>query len=114
MNDQSEINIFKALDYIRNSSAALAKAKADRVYLEEFRKTKKAILMKLGEVEGCTSATIQERFAYSHPEYMELLNSLKIAVEEEERLKWMMIACQAKIEVFRTLQANARFEAKVL
>lgn len=109
-----DINIFKALDYLRDNSAAFAKAKAERVYLDEFRKTKKAMLMKLAEVEGATSSATQERDAYAHPEYRQLLEALKIAVEEEEKLRWMLVAAQAKIEVFRTLQANARFEAKVL
>ena len=36
----------KAVDYILNNSGKYAKAKSQRVYLEEFRKTKKALLMK--------------------------------------------------------------------
>mgnify|MGYP003338271592 CR=1 FL=1 len=36
----------KAVDYILKHSAEYAKAKSKRVYLEEFRKTKKALLMK--------------------------------------------------------------------
>lgn len=114
MSDQSDINIFKALDFIRDNSGALAKAKAERVYLEQYRKTKKAMLMKLAEIEGFKVSATQEREAYAHPEYRQLLEALKIATEEEERLRWMMVAAQAKIEVFRTLQANARTEAKTL
>ena len=107
-----EINIFKALDFIRDNSTAYAKAKAERVYIEQFLKTKKAMLMKLAEIDGAKASATQERDAYAHPEYRQLLEALKEAVEEEERLKWMIVAAQAKVEVFRTLQANARFEAK--
>jgi len=114
MHEDTSINIFKALDFIRDHAEHFAKAKAERVYLEEFRKTKKAMLMRLAEVEGHKSSATQEREAYAHPEYVELLNALKVAVEEEERIRWMMVAAQAKIEVFRTLQATARAEGKAL
>lgn len=100
----NEINIEKALDFIRDNAAALAKAKAERVYLEQFRKSKKAIL--ISQSEG----TVQERdsYAYSHPDYLELLAGLKAAIEEEESLKWKMTAAQAKVEVWRSQQANNR------
>lgn len=114
MSDQTEINIFKALDFIRDNSSAFAKAKAERIYLEEFRKTKKSMLMRLAEVEGAKSSATQERDAYAHPEYIELLNALKAAVEEEERLRWMIVAAQAKVEVWRSLGANQRAQDRVL
>jgi hypothetical protein len=100
----NEINIEKALDFIRDNSDNLAKAKAERVYLEQFRKSKKAILV--SQVKG----TIQEResYAYSHPDYIELLEGLKASIEIEESLKWKMIAAQAKVEVWRSQQANNR------
>ena len=114
MSDIAEINIFKALDYIRDNSAAYAKAKAERIYLEEFRKTKKAMLMRLAEVEGAKSSATQERDAYADPEYRQLLEALRAAVEEEERLRWTIVAAQAKIEVWRSLSANQRAEAKII
>lgn len=94
----------KAADFIRDHAPLLAKAKAERIYLEQYRKTKKATLVQKA------SGTIQERdsFAYAHPDYEELLTGLKDAVEDEERLKWMMVAAQAKIEIWRTQQANNR------
>lgn len=100
----NEINIEKALDFIRDNAVALAKAKAERIYLEEFRKSKKAMLIQ--EKEG----TIQERdsYAYAHHDYLQIVEGLKVAVEEEETLKWKMIAAQAKVEVWRTQQANNR------
>ena len=41
MNEQiiSEKEVSKALDYLRDSAAEVAKAKAERIYLEEFRKS---------------------------------------------------------------------------
>ena len=114
MNPDAEINIFKALDFIRDNAPAYAKAKADRIYLEEFRKTKKALCMKSAETSGTNAVNAQEREAYADPEYMQLLEGLRGAVEEEERLRWMIVAAQAKIEVWRTIEANRRAEAKTL
>ena len=106
-----QIDVMKCLDYIRDHAKQYAQAKANRVYLEEYRKTLKARLMaqQLGD-----PVNAQERFAYAHPEYAELLEGLKVAIEQEENLRWKLIAAQAKIEVWRSLSANQRAEAKVL
>ena len=106
-----EINIYKCLDYIRDHAKQYAQAKANRVYLEEYRKTLKARLMaeQIGD-----PVNAQERYAYAHSEYAELLEGLKVAIEQEENLRWKLIAAQAKIEVWRSLSANQRAEAKVL
>lgn len=114
MNQDAEINIFRSLDFIRDNAPIYAKAKSERVYLEEFRKTKKAILMRDAELAGHKSAVTQEREAYAHPDYQVILKGLMAAVEEEERLKWLIIAAQAKIEVWRTLESTRRVEAKTL
>jgi len=57
----------KAVDYILKNSPEYAKAKSQRVYLEEFRKTKKALLMKEALSSGIEAANAQEREAYAHP-----------------------------------------------
>lgn len=114
MTTDSEIDIFKPLDFIRDQAPIYAKAKADRVYLEQYRKTKKALGMRKAELEGHKSSVAQEREAYADDDYIELLNGLREAVEVEERLRWMIVAAQAKIEVWRTIEANRRAEAKVL
>lgn len=95
----------KAVDYILANAGKFAAAKAQRVYLEEFRKSKKAILC------GQSSAkTVQEResYAYSHEDYLALLGGLKAAIEIEETLRWSLIAAQARIEIWRTQSANNR------
>jgi hypothetical protein len=114
MTEEGEINIFRALDYLRDQAPAYAKAKAERVYLEEFRKSKKAILMRSAEEAGHKSAASQEREAYADSDYHELLVALSAAVEAEETLRWRIVAAQARIETWRTLEANRRAEAKVL
>ena len=82
-----------------------AKAKAERVYLEEFRKSKKAILMQ-GYADKPIGA--QEREAYADPEYIGLLAALRVAVEKEETLRWRLVAAQTGIEVWRSTEASNR------
>jgi hypothetical protein len=89
----------KAVNYVIANAGKFAQAKAMRVYLEEFRKSKKAILMGQSSLEA---ANAREQFAYSHPEYLELLHGLREAVEVEEKLKWDLIAAQARIDVWKT------------
>ena len=99
---------YKAIDYIVANAPKYAKAKAERIYLEEFRKTKKALLMKVAMEMGYESAAAQEREAYAHPEYQELLKGLALAIEEEETLKWLLTAATIKGEIWRTESANER------
>lgn len=103
-----EINVFSCLDYIRDNSKAYAQAKANRIQLEELRKTIKAKMMIAAELGGSESAAKQERDAYASEEYKTLLDGLKAAVEEEEKLRWLLEAARLKVEVYRTIQANQR------
>jgi hypothetical protein len=114
MSDDAEINIFRALDFIRDNAPEYAQAKARRVYLENFRKSKKALLMREAEKAGHKTAAIQEREAYSDPAYIEVLEALQAATVEEERLRWLMVAAEAKVEAWRTIQATKRAEARNL
>jgi hypothetical protein len=114
MTEQGEIQIFKALDFIRDNAAAYAKAKAERVYLEEWRKSKKALCMQVALARGVEAANAQEREAYADPEYQDVLKALKAAVEEEERLRWLMIGAQAKVSVWQTIEATRRIEMKAI
>ena len=114
MTTESDIDIFRVLDFIRDHASKYAKAKADRVHLEEFRKSKKALLMRDAELAGHKSAVTQEREAYAHSDYIALLDGLKAAVEQEELLRWLIVAAQAKFEAWRTIEANRRIEAKII
>lgn len=99
----------KAIQYLIDTAPLYAKAKADRMYLEEFRKSRKAQLMSQAETEVLGK---QETFAYAHQDYIEILNGIKEAVEKEEKYRWLMTAAQARIEVWRTEQYSARMEVK--
>lgn len=95
----------EAVDYMLATAPRYAAAKAKRVQLEEFRKSKKAILMQ--KSNGKTIAD-REAYAYSHEEYIELLNGLESAVEAEELFRWKMKAAELQIEIWRSQQANNR------
>lgn len=95
----------KAVDYLIENSKRYAKAKADRVYLEQFRKSKKALLMNQCEEKA---ANAREQYAYSHPEYVALLDGLREAVAVEEALVWRLRAAQLRIEVWRSQEATNR------
>ncbi len=105
-----DVNIEAALDYMRDHAKPLAEGKANRIYLEQFRKSKKAMLMAAYLPSGVERVTdkMRESYAYSHLEYLEILDGLKAAIEIEEEIKWKMTAAQAKVEVWRTQQANNR------
>jgi hypothetical protein len=102
-------NPHKAIQFLIDTSPLYAKAKADRMYLEEFRKSRKAQLASLAGTEVLGK---QETFAYAHADYIEILEGIRQAVEKEERYRWLMTAAQARIEVWRTEQYSARIEQK--
>lgn len=107
---KSDRDPHKAVDYIIANAKKFAKAKAERIYLEEYRKSLKSILMKRSLEE---SLGAQEREAYAHEEYKQLLHGLREAIEIEEKLRWDLIAAQARVEIWRSEQANLRTEGKV-
>jgi hypothetical protein len=82
-----------------------AQAKGERVQVEEFRKSLKALLMKSSGVEAIGA---QEREAYAHADYIAHLQGLQAAVEREEALKWRLIAAQAAIDIWRTQESSNR------
>jgi hypothetical protein len=101
----TEIDPNKAVDFIRDHASKYAQAKADRVFIEEFRKSKKALLF-----QQAPSGTMAEKesFAYAHEEYRELLFGLKEAVQVEETLRWQIEAARLRTEIWRTQSANNR------
>lgn len=102
----------KRMSELRQSAEHYAKAKANVEYISEYKKTKLAILMKAAEVEGFKTATMQEREARAHESYVQLLEGLKVATEEAERLRWELEMAKIGFEVWRTRQANERMERK--
>jgi len=109
MSDEREqIDPQVAVDFILKHAPIYAKAKAERVYIEHFRKSKKALLMKDAEVAGAKTSAAQETVAYADPAYIGLLVELRDATYREEAAKWKLTAANAQIEIWRTDSANNR------
>ena len=100
----------KAIDFIRDNAPKYANAKAERVYIENYLKSKKAILM---ADEGGTLGA-KEAYALSHPDYIALLGGLRQAVEEEEKLKYLIEGAKLRFEHWRVESYNTRVEAKLM
>jgi len=97
-----------AVMYIRENAKLYAKAKAQRLYLDEFKKSKRALLMQQAERNGHTTSAAQEREAYANPEYADLLEGLRVAVETEERIRWEMVSAELTVDVWRTQESSKR------
>jgi len=86
--------------------------KAIEYIIENYLRTKKSLLMKEAMARGIDSGVAQEREAYAHPEYEELLRGLQEATIREETLKYMLIAAQMKADIWRSEQASERLGIK--
>ena len=98
-------SIEQAVDYLRDNARSAAQAKANRIYMEEYRKTVKAQIMRENDDKALGA---QEAIAYADPRYNQHLTVMRDAIEKDEYHRWMMTAADAKIEAWRTQQANAR------
>lgn len=94
-----------ALDFLRDNARDAAQARADRIYVEEYRKTIKAQIMK---EHGGLSAVLQEREAYADPRYIKHLDAIRDAVKMDEFSRYMRGAAEAKIGAWQTQSANSR------
>lgn len=106
----SDSEIQAALDYLRDNATAAAQARADRIYVEEFRKTIKARLMK---ASGAKSVAAQEVEAYADPQYVDHLEAIREAVEKDEKHRFLLQAAGAKIDAWRTQCSNRRTMGKL-
>lgn len=108
MNDRLETR----MQELRTLAKEHSKAEAKRVYLEEFKKSKLAILMKDAEKKGVTSNAAQERDARANPEYLAFLDGLLVATEEAESKEWELKIALEGARLWQTDQANKRAERK--
>lgn len=102
--------IERRMQELRELAQKFAKAYATKEHLEEFKKSKLAILMKQAEREGHKTAAGQEREARANQQYLDLLDGLKAATEESEHLRWQLKLAEIGVEVWRTRKATERAE----
>lgn len=106
------MEIEQLLNKYRQMGVPYGQAKANRVYLEEYKKSLLSLLMKGAEKQGHKAVSAQEREAYANPQYVELLKVLQGAVEAEEAQRFEIKRIEMEIEVWRTNQANERMERR--
>ena len=94
-----------AVDYLRDSADACAKKRAERLYLDEYTRALKSLIMSehLAEPLGA-----QERQAYSDIRYRNHLEALKLAIYEDEKGRFLRDAAEAKIRAWQTQSATER------
>ena len=100
-----EQSVERALEWMMENTSKLAQSIADRKYLEDFKKVQYSILFSKSPEKTMAS---KEAWAYAHPDYKKVLEGLRIAVQQESELRHLFTTAEAKIEVWRTLQANHR------
>lgn len=107
------MDIEELLERYRQLADRYAPARSNRGYLEDYKKSMIAMLMKDAErTKGITTTSGQEREALADPKYQELLTNLKTAVFEEEKIRYHLKAVEWEIEIWRTKQANERAERR--
>jgi hypothetical protein len=80
----NEKDINDAVDFIYTHGKKYAEAKAHLAYVEEFRKSKKAMLMKHAMTNGVKTVAAAEIEAYAAMEYIEHLKAIEEATEQAE------------------------------
>lgn len=99
-----------ALSGLFDHAGEAAKRRAERIYMEEYRKVVKAEEMAKSNE---TAVGAQERFAYASDNYKEHLDAMRIAIELDERARFKMQAFTATIEAWRTQESNLRAMGKM-
>ena len=105
-----EADIERALEYLRSSAQEAAEARANVKHLAEYLKTKRAMLKK--QLTGMSNAAAEDE-ALSNPEYIELLEGYKVAVERDAFHSFKREAADAMIRAWQTMSSNARVEGRV-
>ena len=100
----------KCVAYIMENAPKFAKAKAERVFIENYLRTVKSRLMQ--NEEGTLGN--KEAYAYAHPDYEAQLKGLQAATEQEENLKFMLLAAQMRHDTWKTQEYSKRQELKNL
>lgn len=95
----------KAVQWMIENAAAIARARKERWRAEEMLKPTKALLM---AQHADKPVNAQEREALSAPRYQEAIDRAAEAVEQDELFRALSKATEMKVDVWRSMQANLR------
>lgn len=101
----AEEDVEKAVLWLGQTATAAAQARANREYMDEYRKALRAKIM--CENTGQPLAA-QERDAMADPRYLAHLEVFKDAVQKDEHFRWLKVAAETKISVWQTQQRAGR------
>ena len=95
----------RAVDFLRDSAERAAKARSERAFTEEYRKSMKALIM---SHHDAPSIAAKEMIAYADDGYIKHLEAIRSAVFQDELLRAQREAAHAKIQAWQTQSANLR------
>lgn len=96
---------YEATEWLIDNAEALAQAKHDLVEAEAMLRATKALAMKHSNQNAISA---QERDAYASPSYKQAIDNLAQAAQIYEAIRARKDAEQAKIEFWRSYNANQR------
>lgn len=103
----TEEDIDRALAFLRDTAAATAKDRANRLYCEQWIKTVKAEQVVKAMAAG-NGAAASEAIAMDTHEYRECLNGYRESVELDEKNRFLREAATTKISVWQSQCSNER------
>ena len=103
-------DIEKALNWMRDNADEAAKASGEVIRAEEYAKSTLALV-----ASGSGQETIagQEREARLSAAYKKAIDEKVAATYADRKFRLLYAAAEAKIDVWRTQQSNARAEGRV-
>jgi hypothetical protein len=102
----TDAQMFESLEFLRDDDNEISRARARRIVIEEGRKHLKARLINQSESKSFVQ---KEQDAYGNADYRKLLESLQIAIADDEHYRLLVDHHKARIEVWRSQSANERF-----
>ena len=95
----------KAVDYLIDSAAEYAAARADQARTENMLRVVKSLAMK---ASGASSAAAQEREAYASQEYRDAIDENFAATKDAEKIRALREGAKMKIEAWRSFNSNLK------
>lgn len=100
-----EEDVEKAVLWLAQTATAAAQARANREYMDEYRKSLRAQIMRENVNQPITA---QERDAMADQRYLDHLEVFRDAVQADEKFRWLKVAAETKISVWQSQQRAAR------
>jgi hypothetical protein len=99
----------RSVDWLRDNARAIGQARAERMYLEQWVKSVRAECM---QKHRDLPVNAQEREALTDTKYLAALQAFKEAVANDEHMRFLAVAAEAKLECWRTQESTRRAEGK--